>query len=51
MNFEEQLKELIAKSSQETGSNDFILAQFIQRMLTAYNIAAAQRASLHEQAR
>lgn len=49
MTFEEQLRELINKNSQEAESNtpDFILAQFLQRCLTAFNIASAQKTA-HE---
>lgn len=43
MTFEEKLKALIAEHSQEFKDGDFILAQYIQRMLVAYNISASQR--------
>ena len=49
MDFKSQLECLLNKTSQENASNtpDFILAQYLNACLTAFNIAVQQRDTWH----
>ena len=49
-NFEKQLENLINSTSQENASNtpDFILAQYMQNCLNAFNVAVQQRETWYD---